>query len=265
MNKDNSFYSNHLLGVVWVILLLSLSQCKQDREQPNPCAERKPTSAAFVIEESFGRRIPWKWDYYATDTVCQLIIRLSPIDSSASFYEWQIGAGKYQKRNIEIEFPNSVLGTSIPITLIMKKTPDLACFPQDDGVDTVRKFVHFLPITESLVKGDFVGHYEDKPNEEFTITIDPRRYNPLKETEQLHIYNLLQGCGRFFEYNGYESFGFRQLVFFDNVNLNCRFFGGGINVDKNREDIKIWFYYIDANDPTASTKTRQFIGKRKPE
>jgi hypothetical protein len=263
MNKINSFYPNCLIWVVWVILLLGLSQCKHDKEQPDPCAELKPTSAAFVIEESNNNPRPWKWDYYATDTVCTLFIRLNPMDSAAFFYEWQIGVGKYQKRNIEIQFPESVLGTSVPITLIMKKTPDLACFPKDDGVDTVKKYVHFLPITESLVKGDFSGHYEDKPNEDFTITIDPHRYNPIRNKYQLYINNLLQGCGRFFAQQPEEFIGYRNMVFFDGVNIDCQISAGIVRIASNKSEIWIEFYYTDTNDPKLPLKTKRFIGKRK--
>jgi hypothetical protein len=57
------------------------------------------------------------------------------------------------------------------------KTPNHYCFPNDDGVDTVTKYLTITNVEPHPYFGQFKGYCISKPEETFTIQIDTARFN----------------------------------------------------------------------------------------
>src|SRR5258708_1465081 len=97
----------------------------------SPCAALHETSADFTMMEDFSylpESDPY-WPYYACDTAITKHIRFTAKDSTADSYEWHIGAGVYNTRKVILSFFNTT-EKNIPITLILRKKPNLNCFPK---------------------------------------------------------------------------------------------------------------------------------------
>ena len=176
---------------------------------PNPCAKAKETSADFRMEEFFEGAIG-VWKPYDTDTVSNLSVNFTAVDSLADSYEWRIGAGVYNTRSKALFFPNTLIGTSIPITLIVKKSKiNKQCFPKDDGVDTVTRKLYFTSKCKSLVPGDYFGYTEGNPKDTVTVSIKVCLPYQDQRYAQLYMQNLDKGCGWF--YDDYYYLGYRQM------------------------------------------------------
>ncbi len=243
-----------LISCSIVIALLWLSSCRD--KEVDPCKNLQPTSAAFRMEEFFLPETP-RWKKYDTDTVANLSINFTAVDSLADSYEWHIGAGVYATRSKSLSFPLSITGSSVSVMLIVKKKPNTTCFPKDDGVDTVTRKLYFADQCKGLVQGDFFGYRDDNKADTATITIklcqpyyDLRHYN-------VYINNLYPGCSTFYD----DCFvGFRQILPFGNG--YCQDAGGhSMTIEKDNKTAS--FYYALA-DPTFTKWTlHHFIGIKK--
>ncbi|MFY7861032.1 MAG: hypothetical protein ACOVP5_02305, partial [Chitinophagales bacterium] len=97
------------------------------------------------------------------------------IDSTIKWesIEWQIGSERIQNepKVFRTGFPE---GASVPVTLIVRRTPDKSCFPNDDGVDTLTKFYKFTKSQEALI-GKFRGKFIDVPDMKDTFEFETRK------------------------------------------------------------------------------------------
>ena len=66
----------------------------------------------------------------------------------ADEYKWYIGSQVYNTPNVSLLFESQWSGNDIPITLVVKKIPNIDCFPNDDGYDSITKsfYVSYSPI-----------------------------------------------------------------------------------------------------------------------
>lgn len=159
--------------------VFSLEGCG-DKSTPipiDPCSKEKPISANFKVEEDFDFVVPG-WKYYATDTVMSTVVRFTAQDSLCDKYEWEIGAGKYEKRSFKLYFPFSFLQSNekVDVMLTVHKKPG-KCFPKDDSIISFTKSIYFASFCKPLYKGSFYGYLEEDPSKKFTITIDPCNIN----------------------------------------------------------------------------------------
>ncbi len=129
-------------------------------------------------------------------------------------YTWIIGAETLHTRVVQRSgFPK---GETIPITLIVKKTPNAMCFPNDDGIDTLVRYMHVLP--DSIPPrgyGVFRGTLDEAPLDTFTVSILRKETSPGLFDDM--IYNLgMKGC----EVYSSTVIGFRQIAFHVK-HINC--------------------------------------------
>jgi len=114
--------------------------------------------------------------------VAASIVTFSAFEDDAQ-YEWTIGAETItQKSFSRTSFPG---GAIIPVRLIVKKTPNKECFPDDDGCDTVIRYLYTLRyINEThtynidVISGKYKGHNNDNPFKDFTINIQSDYVKP---------------------------------------------------------------------------------------
>jgi hypothetical protein len=123
----------------WLLLsflaLIFLNNCKRDPE-PNPCEGINSTNAQFIVEQKVGDR------WFEGDTIISSQINgvRFTAKQNADSYTWIIGSEIINTKSfIRTWFPEK---SNIPITLIVKRSPNNACFPNDDGIDTVIKTIY---------------------------------------------------------------------------------------------------------------------------
>ena len=177
-----------IILVVWYFCIILSSCCKdkcQDPSNPecsnyNPCYGKAEVSAAFEIyDKPQGARINEfiDWNYAIdVDTIYSNKATFTALEKDAQ-YEWQIGTEIYTTQSVSLsDFPNQ---TNVEVKLIVSKTPNKQCFPNDDGKDTVTRVFHNIygTSTNPLPLNKFAytyhrkyrGYYTDKPDEIFDI------------------------------------------------------------------------------------------------
>jgi len=115
----------------------------QNPECPNyaPCKYAKETKANFrdytlLINGRFINMFQHLPDYQEMSASAGFWI----IDTTQKYdyWEWHIGADIIPMEKI-VSRSNFPKGEEIPITLVVRKTPNKKCFPNDDGIDTLTK------------------------------------------------------------------------------------------------------------------------------
>lgn len=124
------------------LLIALLFSCRKEKPEMNgaadPCACASEVSADFVIEEIalWGTSQMW---YSETDSILKnQRVRFTSIEEDAD-YKWYIGLDQLTDKSVVRYFQNQWAGQDIPITLVVNKTPNSICFPDDDGYDSVVK------------------------------------------------------------------------------------------------------------------------------
>ncbi len=242
------------LSAAVCVSLLFLGGCSKN-ESPNPCLKLAPTSAAFTMQEFFPAASTWK--YYDTDTSANLDVLFTANDSLADSYEWHIGAGLYTERSKWLSFPSHLIGTSIPITLILKKKPNAVCFPQDDGIDTLTRKLYFIDHCNSLVQGDFLGSNITSKSDTFTVSIKLCQATSLQDNDLIYVSNLYRGCAA---YNNVNAIGYRQIIP-GTYDSNCQGADGLFKIASGKDSISIDYFIYDANFQNRTEY--HFKGKRK--
>ncbi|MEZ4775013.1 MAG: hypothetical protein R3D00_17650 [Bacteroidia bacterium] len=168
MNK----YALIFCGVILLLLTALLTGCKCDDptnpECPNynPCMEEVPLNADFVMEESFSSDIALPLQ----DTMYKLSQLLLTAVQEMESYEWIIGTDTNHRKTpsvvIEFGYPYG----PIPITLIGKRKSS-ACFPGDDGIDTVTKTVYVVDLFDLPLWGKYRGQTTSRVVDSFTVEL----------------------------------------------------------------------------------------------
>jgi hypothetical protein len=167
---------------------LVFNSCKETKEETpcndptnrncpnfNPCLIDKPTTADFhMYEENAFLSMENIWVYYDTDTSITDRVRFEALDKNALSYTWHIGTEPEPRtqKSFTINFVDS--RTPKRIRLIVRKAPNLRCFPNDDGVDTVDRMLYFVNRYDSLnipMIGTFKGISTKDPNKEIEVRI----------------------------------------------------------------------------------------------
>ena len=162
----------HILTVILAFVLIT--SCKKNIAPENPCANMQETKADFVIEELLGDR------YFEGDTIwCCNGVRFRPLQE-ADEYIWILGEDTIkQKIAYKSIFP---LKGWFDAILIIKRKPNNICFPNDNGMDTLRRKFYVWPSNNDgtgtppqypdfPIYGTYYGYNQSKPNHYFYVTI----------------------------------------------------------------------------------------------
>jgi hypothetical protein len=156
---------------------LFLGCCKDE----DPCSFEKEVNANFKAytvanyAEWMRKYLKEKdWYYQNANMGAEFVL-----DSTIKWdsLEWHIGRDVIynQARVFRNSFPDNI---DIPITLIVKRKPNLICFPNDDGIDTLTKYYKFLKEDKDYKKR-FIGKYKG-------VFID---YPPLKDSFEFEVFD----------------------------------------------------------------------------
>ncbi|MCU0442859.1 MAG: hypothetical protein MUE96_10710 [Bacteroidia bacterium] len=167
-------------------LLLTLNSCKdkndpcQDPRNPecenyDPCLDAQPVSASFhMYEENAFLQLEQLWVDYDTDTSITDRVRFVAQEKNALSYTWYIGTETQPRTGASILINFADSRTPKRIRLIVQKEPNLRCFPNDDGVDTVDRMLSFIERYDSInmpIVGTFRGISTKNPNQEIEVRI----------------------------------------------------------------------------------------------
>ncbi len=205
-----------------IILFASalLTSCR--KEQPsmnenNNCDCAKEVSANFQMGEKFGEEfveldtIAMPISYYDGNPAnfqyqTDVYVYFSANIKNAISYEWQVGANSITQstKDFGLYFSDTI-GT-IPVRLIVHAKPNLICFPNDDGVDTVVKYLTIRNVVPDPLTGKYAGYNTNDPTHVFTIEIDTTRiattFSPYGYHIGLGIKNLPDGNHNWFFVRG---------------------------------------------------------------
>jgi len=138
--------NRHIL-VVFLCVVMLLACKKEQLEQPElaefnrNCSCAKEVSADFTMEEQTTSN-PNFVKYTNTDTIFKnKNVRFTALENSAD-YTWYIGTEIISNKTVSRYFSDAWVGENIPVTLVVKKKPNLICLPNDDGYDSITKILH---------------------------------------------------------------------------------------------------------------------------
>ncbi len=184
----NSTYSKLF---VFFLAFVVVSACKKEQPQPDAslnCDCAKEVSADFKMGEKFGTQFieldtiampidyadgnPANFDYFNT-----VLVYFSADYTNALSYEWQIGNNSTVQttKDVSLYFNDTV--NHLPVRLIVHAKPNLICFPDDDGVDTIVKYLTIKHMPPDPLKGKYYGYNTDNPGHYFMIEIDTTTFH----------------------------------------------------------------------------------------
>jgi hypothetical protein len=125
--------------------------------------------------------------YWTSQLNGNCYVNFSANIENATSYEWQIGNSSvvYTSKEFGLYFGDTV-GT-IPITLIVKSKPNKICFPNDDGIDTLTRYLTITVMEKPTFFGTYLGANDYDPTNQFTIKIDTHMYGGLPISSQRYI------------------------------------------------------------------------------
>lgn len=136
--------------------------CKENNIDPpivDPCQGKEQVKAKFEIYEAQAYNSDI-WKYTDTDTIMRAAAFFKAIGEFEE-YEWHLGSEIIKEKSfVRYNLPR---GVHIPITLIVRKKPETACFPNDDGIDTITRSFYsmaeggFKCWEKELFSGNFLG------------------------------------------------------------------------------------------------------------
>ena len=241
-----------LIFIVFSIILLAQNSCKKVQPDMNSidCSCAKEVSADFTMEEratTIGNDI----DNYLTETDTILKfkrVKFSSKENDAE-YTWYIGNEILHSKTVERFFNDTWAGQTLPITLVVKKKPNLICFPFDDGYDSITKFitVSSINLIGSIGESNFEGQYKVKSPllPDSTIIILDYHYSQSVSSNMLNIINydgLGSDCLDEFGYSiylhdikpNYKQYFIRSFVVSKGEGIN-----GDIKLNGNKVEMNI--------------------------
>lgn len=257
-----------------LILMVLLTSCPdEDPVKPDPCEGKKPVTAEFEIMESKYSDIN---DFMSrSDTILMKNIGNFIAKEENSNYSWRIGDDdrEFTTSKVSLRFLE-VLG-KIPVRLIVKKTPDTLCFPNDDGIDTITKTLFVKKYTESDMIGNYWGVNLDAPRDSFLVSIG-WYHSWSADNDYYFINNLPNGCNDTMniykqidqpipdDIIGFQVKPMNKMLIFESSGdkkTNCLGATGTAILTDGANDIEIDYNaFISRDDFTRIN--RKFIGRR---
>ena len=242
------------------LLLLTLSACrdkeKERAQAPNPCLSQALPVLAFDFVDRLGIATP--------DTAILGDVAFVGPGAPYTTYEWQVGTDPrvFTQKRFGLFFGTANLYRTIPVRLIARRPPNLACFAKDDGVDTLTKALTIMPYASasSPILGRFHGANLDAPADTFTvrITAEPDRRFPgiPNAPPTVYLHNLPNKVCPF-TINEQVSGGWRGILI---DGIGCGGAYGTALLDDDRRTLRITYSMV--NLPNPARLDRVFVGRR---
>jgi hypothetical protein len=131
------------------------------------CFVQSEVSADFIIEYLFPSGPTWKEEQ---SHIWNREIRFTAIEQDAN-YTWYLGSEIIADKTFIRDFSLINSGTIINPILVVNKSPNLDCFPSDDGQDSIGKQLTVVGSCDYLVNNTWRGSWGRSPFDTFEITI----------------------------------------------------------------------------------------------
>lgn len=258
----NSATSTSLL-VFFLLLACGKEQPPILEEAEGPCDCATEVSAEFLMEEMTEPNVNFA-EYTNTDTIFKgKNVRFTALEEDAE-YTWYLGTEVVTDQQVTRYFDDALAGTNHTISLVVRKTPNTNCLPNDDGYDSISKTLHVsnLPIYNSpdAILGPVEGDFRVKSAH-------------LPDSFDIHIDVTYISGVSYFNIENYDGFGsdcihqaepkssnYRQMFGFYGVGtLVCDAMKGDVHI---RLDgiVEMNFTFFNPNDPNYVS--RQYLGRK---
>jgi len=232
-------------------------QC-QDPQDPecgnyDPCWGKKPVTADFIFGRTTATPEPINGVEYpiCEDTIFMagaedrrgrdygVLMKFQALEPNAK-YTWKLGAETINKKEFERWFIKSGLPGVYQATLIVEKTPDAACFPLDDGKDTITRKFTLMPHYQLPIMGKYKVLFEGSKDSTI-IEIQPWE---ISSSTQFRNYKIVDSASvqyttlinfqnkrdtvTHFLFDGFPTGN--HVYLFDNINQYCPW-GGKIDLN----------------------------------
>jgi hypothetical protein len=250
------------LALVFILGSIAAS-CEKDKE-PNPCVGAIPFKASFDILEEIGDTL------IATDTavISNRVFFKAP--KGYDSYTWYVDDLKMDNAYLQRDPTQFFLGFMYPadnvkITLVAKKKPLIACFPDDDGIDSITKYLQVRHFLDAPIKGKYFGYYKSNPKDTATVQIKIAFEN---FDYFIAISNINKGCNkklirRLFSYPNiaWKGYYVNGESLYD-PNIMCFSPIIKATLSQNHQDFVVNFSYAPNSDKPNQRVFDTFIGKR---
>jgi hypothetical protein len=239
----------------------------------DPCYGIGPVTAQFDAFERLGASASLNKFIITSDKFLNNVIKFEAKELGAN-YSWTIGTETLNTRSVVRSFTNeNLIGQIIPVTLVVEKTPNLSCNPNDDGRDSLTRYFEVLGRCGTLLKDTFVGVWKETPMDTFEVSIRyTKSTQPLaRECETVHLWNFnkqnkeLIGDGEPKTYHYFYSFGASGAPFPPN-NIPYFDIGSPTNsyaiIHSNKETVE-FIYEVTYSPNWSISKPHHFIGRKK--
>jgi hypothetical protein len=214
----------HTLYLLFFALAFLTSCHKEQAILPNglnDCGCAEETSADFFMEEE-SVNVPSVAYYTDTDSIQRNKNVRFKVKQDGGTFKWYIGSEILETPEVTRFFATSTVGLTVPITLVHKRKPNKICFPNDDGYDSI---VKYLTITSYPIDngsdfdfGSIEGSYRVKSTH-------------LTDSFDVEIQIVKDGLGlskvNFYNYDGQGSNCLNQIEMNSGSNYREIFLNGG--------------------------------------
>jgi hypothetical protein len=166
------------------LLVLSCSHCKEQEctdstnpDCPNyvaptpvdPCAGSQEVSADFTIEEHVSY-LPNLWRLTTNGVFSDNTLRIRPLNDNVNC-KWILGVDTIQASEYSFHFPTGSYGQTFPIKLIVTGSIDTVCFPNDNGMDTITKYITVYDSCQMPIIGKYRVAWDSAPTDSFDVKL----------------------------------------------------------------------------------------------
>jgi hypothetical protein len=164
--KNKTYFT---IGLLLLGLLVALLGCRPDKKDDpvNPCAKAKLPQAVIMVDDGSKEYYPDSTEFFSLDTVDAYAVRFS-CTTSYDEYAWTVGTDPkvHQTKSFTLRFNDAY--NNIKVQLIGKRKPN-ECIPNDDGIDTVVKYITTVWPDRRPIHGTYLGYNESDPNTQFVF------------------------------------------------------------------------------------------------
>lgn len=196
---------NSLSPIFCLFMLLFVACCKDDCYEPtnpdcenyDPCYDKSLPSAQFIIEQiEINEKSKLVWIADSTFSGSDIRFR-SELKDSKYTHTWYVGTEIfYGYETPSRSFQNVARPQKISVSHVIEYTPDLQCFPNDDGKDSVSQEFYLIAFWNELnIYGTFRGVFEGT-TDSFDINFSvldandqPASYLNVERTRTINFHN----------------------------------------------------------------------------
>lgn len=196
----NKINLKSLFIIAIITSLVAIGSCKKDEpccdatnpECPNydPCYGKELPSAAFDMYAKIRKRLDY-FNYSDSVFIGDMVYVSSELDDAEYEHTWYVGSEVFHTQNPPGRDYSAVARpATITVSHVIKYTPNLNCFPNDDGYDSVAQSFHLIDRWDELnTHGTFRGVL-DEQTDSFEVSF-LRCYSLTGELEEHFVVNAL--------------------------------------------------------------------------